>query len=152
MAATLLVAILIAIAGVIPALADESVEVPMTVLVKEIEVVSINVLPGSISFPEVTQGGATEALEAVVITNEGNVPVTITASVIGTDKAFYDAYLYTSPDADPRTWNIITGWIKADHVIPVPGSESVRLQIDMGVDVPEARLYSASLVFFAEAS
>ena len=152
MAATLLAAILMAIVVVMLALADQEVTVPMTVTVKEIEVVSISVLPESISFPDVTQGEATEALEPVVITNEGNVPVTITASVSGTDKTFYDAYFYTSPDVSPRTWIIITGWSPAAHVIPVSGSEIVRLQIDMGVDVPEFGIYSATLVFWAEAS
>ena len=156
--ATLLVAILIAVAGVISVLAYEptpSVDVPIEVTVEEIEVVSISVIPIMIYFPAVTQGGSTEEQQPVVITNDGNVPVTINAYVSGgdIDKAFFDLYLYTSPDTEERTWTVITGWNKADHIIPYTtpaGSESLRLKIDMGGDIPDAWTYYATLVFFAE--
>jgi len=152
--ATLLAAILIAIVGVMPALADNPVEVSMTVNVMELQVVSINVSPDSISFPNVTQGGATEALEAVVITNDGNVYVNITASVIGTDTdatIFYESYLYTSPDLISREWTLITGWNPLDHILCIQCEDVVRLQIDMGGVIPVWGQYSATLVFWAEA-
>ena len=152
--ATLLAAILIAIAGVIMALAANPVEVPMTVTVGELEIISISVTPASIEFPEVLQGEATEAPEAVVITNEGNVYVNIIASVIGSDSdatLFYEANLYTSPDLVPREWTLITGWNPLDHILCVMCEDVVRLQIDMGGEISVWGQYSATLVFWAEA-
>lgn len=147
--ATLLVATLIAIAGVMPALAADTATVPMTVTVPKI--ISITASPSTISFGTVTPGTPAPATDdPVVVTNTGNVNVKITVSVEGTDKSFYDTYLYTSPD--DATWAIVTGWVPTDHVIPhtTSNTEEIYLQINLGTDSPEGRLYSASLVVFAE--
>ena len=150
--ATLLTAILIAMMGVMPALADDSANVPMTVTVLEIEVVSISASPSTISFGTVTQGDAVEATDdPVVVTNLGNVNVTIDVSVGGVNQTFYETYLYTSPD--DSTWTVVTDWVKAAHVILTTSTtEDIYLQIDMGTATPTAGLYSATLVIFAEKS
>ena len=148
---TLLAAILIAMMGVMPALAADTASIPMTVTV--VKIISITASPSTISFGTVTPGTAGPATDdPVVVTNTGNVDVTIEVSVEGTADSFYEAYLYTSPD--DTTWTIVTSWVTASHVIPhtTSNTEDIYLQIDLGSDVPEGGTYSATLVVFAAES
>jgi hypothetical protein len=138
--------------GVMPVLAAESANIPMTVTV--VKIISITASPSTISFGTVTPGTAAPATDdPVVVTNTGNVDVTIEVSVEDTDDiSFYEAYLYTSPN--DATWTIVTSWVTASHVIPhtTSNTEDIYLQIDLGSDVPEGGTYSATLVVFAAES
>ena len=148
--ATLLTAILIAMIGVMQALAETEATVPMSVTILEIEVVSITALPASITFPDVTQGDAVGASnDPVVVTNTGNVDVTIDVTITGTDQTFYEDYLETSPDGT-TSWAAVLDWNAASHMIPhtTSNTEDVYLQIDMD-DIPTATTYTANLLFTA---
>ena len=149
--ATLLAAILIAMMGVMPVLAADTASIPMTVTV--VKIISITASPSTISFGTVTPGTAAPATDdPVVVTNTGNVDVTIEVSVEGTDESFYESYLETSPD--DTTFTAVTSWVTASHMIPhtTSNTEDIYLQIDLGSDVPEGGTYSATLVVFAAES
>ena len=84
--ATLLAAVLLAMMGVLPALAGSTASVPLTVTV--IPVVSISVEPTSVDFGGVGPGTTQNA--TIDINNDGDVNVTVTAEISG---AFYTANL-----------------------------------------------------------
>lgn len=131
--ATLLAAILIAIAGVIPALADTTASVPLTVNV--VPIVSIQITdptpPAGVDFGTPRPGEAPTA--TITILNDGDVAVTISEEVSG---AFFIANLGVS-----GTYTAIakgdTG--DADLTLTIPGDATAGTQ-------------SGSILFTATAS
>ena len=117
--ATLLAAVLIAMMGIMPALAPPTASVPLTVTVF-VPIISISVDPTSVDFGTPRPGDAPTA--KIVITNNGNVDVTVSETVSGT---FFIANLAVS---GTYVSIAISGTGDADLTLTIPGGTSAGLQ------------------------
>ena len=102
--------------------------VPMTTTT-EAQRVSIDVGTASLHFVSGTGGsvvvGTDSAVQSFNITNTGNVPITVSVIVGGSDAAFYNACLFLSSGG---AYSTVVGW--TDMVaIPVDGSVTIYAKI-----------------------
>jgi len=128
--ATLLVAILIAMMGVMPALAVNPTT-NLTVTVEEI--ISITVDQATLAFGVQAPGVESTPPLTTTVTNAGNVGVYITSELSSTD----GSHAWYSVTVDPVV------------IIPVLGTFEYDVTVTVPVIAPAADDYSATLTFFA---
>ena len=139
--ATLFAAILIAMAGVMPALAEEH-DTNVVLTVEVVPLIRINVSPSLLVFGQVLQGDF--VFEEVEVTNEGTVKIDLSVSLtVETTPGFYADNLELTVDLDTYTVDNFGMTMLDDE------TATVVLGLNVPIDAPTG-LHEGTLVFWAE--
>ena len=103
-------------------------------------IISIMVDPTQIDFGVITRGQDSDPVP-VTVTNIGEVSVDVTTSIVGTDSAFYEAYLYEDS-------NLITAYTAT---LAVDDDDVLSLILKTPLTAPVGE-FDATLIFWAEES